>query len=91
MNYIHLTIEERACISKFKEMKMSLREMAKILNRNVSTISRELKRNSYKKSRNHSVIDYSPIYANKSYKERRKEWYLESLNWMRFAEIAFHN
>lgn len=73
MNYIHLNIEERACISKFKEMKMSLREMAKILNRNVSTISRELKRNSYKKSRNHSVIDYSPIYANKRYKERRKE------------------
>ena len=27
MNYIHLTIEERACISKFKEMNMSLREM----------------------------------------------------------------
>ena len=45
MNYKHLTIEERACISKFKEMNMSLREMAKILNRNVSTISRELKRN----------------------------------------------
>ena len=48
MNYIHLTIEVRACISKFKEMNMSLREMAKHLNRNVSTISRELKRNSYK-------------------------------------------
>lgn len=48
MNYIHLTIEERACIAKFKEMNMSLREMAKILDRNVSTISRELKRNSYK-------------------------------------------
>ena len=28
MNYIHLTIEERACISKFKEMNMSLIEMA---------------------------------------------------------------
>ena len=27
MNYIHLAIEERACISKFKEMNMSLREM----------------------------------------------------------------
>ena len=26
MNYIHLTIEERACISKFKEMGLSLRE-----------------------------------------------------------------
>ena len=71
MNYIHLTIEERACISKFKEMNMSLREMAKILNRNVSTISREIKRNSYKTSVNYSVTRYSPIVANKKYKERR--------------------
>jgi len=71
MNYIHLTIEERACISKFKEMKMSLREMAKILNRNVSTISRELKRNSYKTSINYSVTRYSPAVANNKYLERR--------------------
>ena len=71
MNYIHLTIEERACISKFKEMNMSLREMAKILNRNVSTISRELKRNSYKTSVNYSVTRYSPTVANNKYIERR--------------------
>jgi len=71
MNYIHLTIEEHACISKFKEMNMSLREMAIILNRNVSTISRELKRNSYKKSINYSVTRYSPVVADKRYKERR--------------------
>ena len=71
MNYIHLTIEERACISKFKEMKMSLREMARILNRNVSTISREIKRNSYKKSINYSVTAYSPVVANNKYIERR--------------------
>ena len=71
MNYIHLTIEERACISKFKEMNMSLREMARLLNRNVSTISRELKRNSFKKSRNHSVTSYSPTFANNKYKTRR--------------------
>ena len=45
MNYNHLTIEERACITKFKEMRLSIREMAKLLNRNPSTISRELKRN----------------------------------------------
>ena len=61
MNYIHLTIEERACISKFKEMKLSLREIAKILNRNVSTISRELKRNSYKTGINYSVTRYVPV------------------------------
>ena len=71
MNYIHLTIEERACISKFKEMKLSLREMAKILNRNVSTISRELKRNSYKTGINYSVTRYVPTDAQRKYKERR--------------------
>lgn len=71
MNYIHLTIEERACISKFKEMKMSLREMAKILNRNVSTISRELRRNSYKMAINYSATRYSPTIANNKYVERR--------------------
>ena len=71
MNYIHLTIEERACISKFKEMKLSLREIAKILNRNVSTISRELKRNSYKTGINYSVTRYVPTDAQRKYKERR--------------------
>ena len=71
MNYIHLTIEERACISKFKEMGLSLREMAKLLNRNVSTISRELKRNSYKTGINYSVTRYVPTDANRRYKERR--------------------
>ena len=71
MNYIHLTMEERACISKFKEMKMSLREMTRILNRNVSNISRKLKRNSYKTEINYSVIRYVPTYANRKYKERR--------------------
>ena len=75
MNYIHLTIEERACISKFKEMNMSLREMAKILNRNVSTISRELKRNSYKTSVNYSVTRYSPTVANNKYIERRRNYH----------------
>lgn len=71
MNYKHLTIEERACISKFKEMGLSLREMARLLGRNVSTLSRELKRNSYKTSVNYSVTRYSPTLANNKYKERR--------------------
>lgn len=52
-------------------MGLSLREMAKLLNRNVSTISREIKRNSYKKSINYSVIKYSPTVAQKKYNERR--------------------
>lgn len=71
MNYNHLTIEERACITKFKEMKLSIREIARILDRSPSTISRELKRNSYKTSVNYSVTKYSPIVANKKYKKKR--------------------
>lgn len=71
MNYTHLTIEERACIAKFKEMNMSLREMARILDRNVSTISRELKRNSYKTLVKYSVTKYSPTLAQRKYSKRR--------------------
>lgn len=73
MNYNHLTIEERACICKFKEMGLSLREISKLIGRSPSTISRELRRNSYKKGINYSTIGYSPIVAQKKYKERRKE------------------
>lgn len=71
MNYKHLTIEERACIKKYVEMKISMREIAKLLDRSPSTISRELKRNSYKKSVNYSVTGYSPLQANNKYKNRR--------------------
>lgn len=71
MNYNHLNINERACIYQFKNLGMSTREIAKALNRSPSTISRELKRNSYKTSINYSVTRYSPINAEKKYKERR--------------------
>lgn len=72
MNYNHLTIEERDCIKKFKEMNVSIREMAKLLGRNVSTISRELKRNSYVTGCNYSVKLYQPIHAQKQYNKRRE-------------------
>lgn len=71
MNYNHLTIEERACISKFKDMNLSIREMAKLLDRSPSTISRELKRNSYKTGKNYSITRYMPTDAHRKYKNRR--------------------
>lgn len=71
MNYNHLNINERACIYQFKNLGMSVREIAKVLNRSPSTISREIKRNSYKTSINYSVTRYSPVQAEKKYKERR--------------------
>lgn len=52
MNYNHLTINERACIYQFKKMGLSIRQIAEAINRSPSTISRELKRNSYKTSIN---------------------------------------
>lgn len=45
---------------KFKEMKLVLREIVKILNRNVSTISGELKREFYKTGINYLVTIYVP-------------------------------
>lgn len=95
MNYIHLTIEERACISKFKEMNLSLREMAKILNRNVSTISRELKRNSYKTGAKNYITRYVPTNAQNKYYQRRINCHrsisinLENINYIK-SKIELH-
>ena len=46
MNYKHITTNERCCIANFLSLGLSLRKIAKHLKRNVSTISREVKRNS---------------------------------------------
>lgn len=66
MNYKHLTIEERACIYQFYKNKIKISEIAKILGRNKSTISRELRRN-------HSRDEgYNAIGAQRKYNKRRK-------------------
>ena len=44
MNYTHLSIEERCCLRKYYNEGISLRKIAELLGRNVSTISRELLR-----------------------------------------------
>lgn len=67
MSYYHLTIDERCCIYNFHKSGLSLREIAKALNRNVSTISRELKRNKYV-----SNGMYHPTAAQNKYTNRRK-------------------
>ena len=45
MNYHHLTIEERSCIRKYYVDGLSYREIARLVGRSPSTISRELRRN----------------------------------------------
>ena len=45
MNYTHLTIEERSCLREYYKKGYSYRKIAELLGRNVSTVSRELRRN----------------------------------------------
>ncbi|WP_345258905.1 helix-turn-helix domain-containing protein, partial [Marinicella pacifica] len=48
-SYTHLSSEERYHISVLRKTKISLSEIARILGRNKSTISRELERNTGKR------------------------------------------
>lgn len=68
MNYKHLTINERACIFEFKNMGLSIREIAVRLKRSPSTICRELNRNKGK-----AGYTYHPITSQKNYERRRKK------------------
>ena len=45
MSYHHLTIEERACLHQYYKNGLKVTEIAEMLGRNKSTISRELRRN----------------------------------------------
>lgn len=65
MNYNHLNISERIVISQLKKSGISIREISNYLHRSPSTISRELKRNSYKTSIHYSVTAYTPASAQK--------------------------
>lgn len=79
MSYNHLTIEERSCIYQFLNLGMSLRNIAKALQRSPSTISREIKRNSSNiKTSKGRHIKYFPIKANEKYMVRRKDCHRKS-------------
>ena len=52
MFYQHLTLKESYCLAEFYEEGKSIREIARILKRSASTISRELKRNRSQKGYN---------------------------------------
>lgn len=67
MSYTHLTIEERACIFQYKNMGMSIRSIARALNRNPSTISRELRRN-----KSGRKFPYHAVSAQRKYNKRRQ-------------------
>lgn len=73
MSYTHLTIEERACIQQYYKNNLKISEIATLLNRNKSTISRKLKRN-YSRDEG-----YNAIGAQRKYKKRRKKCVREKI------------
>lgn len=68
MNYKHLTIEERCCIREYYKKGKSFREIAKLVGRNASTISRELNRNF---THMYDKPTYYPYTAQRKYLFRR--------------------
>jgi len=66
-NYYHLSPEERAIIMIQSSNGISIRSIARLLNRSASTICRELKRNLTSK-----VLDYCASNAARQYSQRRK-------------------
>lgn len=78
MSYTHLTIEERACIAQFYHKGIKISEIATLIGRNKSTISRELRRNPSRDS------GYNPVGAQRKYNKRRKHCRKQS-------KLAIHN
>lgn len=68
MNYHHLTIEERSCIREYYVDGLSYREIARLIGRDVSTISREIRRN---RTHMYDIPTYYPHTAQKKYLLRR--------------------
>ena len=68
MNYTHLTIEERICLREYYKKGYSYRKIAELLGRNVSTISRELRRNC---THMYEIPTYYPHTAQKKCNLRR--------------------
>ena len=71
MSYIHLTIEERASIAHLRNHGASLRQIAKAIGRNASTVKRELDRN-FTPSANPKLngASYFPHSSHRRYKKR---------------------
>ncbi|WP_242967069.1 helix-turn-helix domain-containing protein [Flavonifractor sp. An10] len=63
MNYHHLSIEERSCIRKYYVDGLSYREIARLVGRNASTVSREIRRNC---THMYDILTYYPHTAQKS-------------------------
>ena len=65
INYSHVTIEERCEMARLRAEGCSIRQVAAVLDRSPSTVSRELKRNVSR------TQGYMPVYANQHARARR--------------------
>ena len=68
MNYHHLNIEKRSCIRKYYVDGLSYQESARLIGKNVSTVSREIQRNCIHM---YDIPTYYPHTAQKKYLLRR--------------------
>lgn len=68
MGYEHFSIEERCCLREYYKKGLSYRKIAELLGRNVSSVSRELRRNC---THYYDVPKYYPHTAQKKSKLRR--------------------
>ena len=62
MSYTHFTLSERFCLQEFLNQGKSFREIAKLMGRSPSTISREVKRNFSKKKKRYNAWRATTLY-----------------------------
>lgn len=82
--YTHLTQEQRCMIFGLKASKNSLRQIAKAIGVNVSTVSRELRRNS--KQGVYNVVAATDFYN----KRRVRDCYLPRMSSMTATQVLLH-
>lgn len=91
MNYNHITIDERCCIRNFYIQGKSFREIAKLIGRSPSTVSREINRN---RTHLYDVPTYYPHTAQKkanlrsSYRHRGMFWSNDVIEYINSKLIA---
>ncbi len=71
MDYYHLNIHERTVICQLHASGLSVRAIAGVIGRSPSTVSRELRRNSYRTGINYQISRYIPSTAQRYYEQRR--------------------
>ena len=82
MEYTHLSISERNLIQHFfNDEKLSISEIAKKINRSKSTISRELKRNTF------DHFYDADIASKKAFCRHRNKYFFHNLKYEEFSKL----